>query len=297
MPRPAGPLSEPYKRLHLAAKADLKSGETSARLIDLILTSLGFLSTQCKIVDLGSRVPGKDYFSFATKEEPGALSRPVNRSLFLAKQADVADQWKQWAAGGHKGKGTERLSYTMGTAYGVASDLFDRYNKKGPATYFEALVGHLFARTLGVNPTKKATLPVLGRSVRMTMDFLIDVGKGRPALHVPVKASTRERVVQAWAHQRLLDAAYGHAKYRGVLVVHSETKLDLRTREVVEICVPDQWLAYQKFLSRMDRIYYFDIPNRYAQLAREFPDDIPLKQFSAFFAEREALLTAPLAPS
>jgi hypothetical protein len=147
-------------------------------------------------------------------------------------------------------------------------------------------VGHLFARVIGVNPTREVTLPLVGLSPRMTMDFIFDVGEGRPKIHLPVKTSTRERVVQAWAYQRLLDAAFGHAKYRGILVVHSETKLDLRSREVIEICVPDQWLAYQRLLSKMDRIYYFDIPNRYAQLAAKFPDDIPLRQFSKNVCEK-----------
>jgi hypothetical protein len=137
-------------------------------------------------------------------------------------------------------------------------------------------------------------LPVSGRSVRLTMDFLFDPGGGRPHIHLPVKMSTRERVVQAWAHQRLLDAAYEHASYRAILVVFSETKLDLQRREVVEICVPDQWLATQTHLARMDRIYYFDVPTRYADLARDFPI-IQLRQFGEFFSARETVLGSPLA--
>ena len=156
------------------------------------------------------------------------------------------------------------------------------------------MIGHLFARELGINPTKKITLPVAGKVARMTMDFLFDLGDGKPKVHLPVKLSTRERVVQAWSHQRILDAAFGHGRYRGILVVHSETKLNLKNREVVEICVPDQWLVYQTLLATMDRIYYFDMPERYARLAEEFPV-MPLKLFPDFFTEKDKVLTAPMA--
>lgn len=76
------------------------------------------------------------------------------------------------------------------------------------------------------------------------------------------------------------------------MVCFSETKLDLKKREVVEICVPDQWLAYQSLLAKMDRIYYFDVPRRYEELTRTFPDVIQIKQFGEFFIEREAVLSA-----
>jgi hypothetical protein len=169
-------------------------------------------------------------------------------------------------------------------------ELFDRQNKKGPATFFECYIGHLFAKAVGINPTKRVRLQVHGRDVLMTMDFLIDMGEQRRKVHLPVKMSTRERVVQAWAHQRLLDAAYGNNAYRGILVLFSETKLDSRSLEVVEICVPDQWLAYQSLLAHMDRIYYFDVPERYQTLTQQFPEVIAIKQFGEFFSEKEVVL-------
>ena len=120
------------------------------------------------------------------------------------------------------------------------------------------------------------------------MDFLFDLGARK--VHVPVKMSTRERVVQAWAHQRLLDSAYGKGEYTGIMVLFSETKLDSRSHEVVEICVPDQWLAYQSLLSKMDRIYYFDLPKRYQDLTDSFPTVIQIKQFGEFFTEKDKVV-------
>jgi hypothetical protein len=274
-------------KLKAAAETDLRSQDTSNRLLEVVRTSLRFLSTQCYKVSLHSKVEGKSYSSYVVKAKPNLLSRPTNDALFNPDVNAVTAQWTKWIVGGHA---PESLPYTLVTAYCVASDLFDRNNKKAPATYFEILVGHLFARVLGVNPVKDIALPIAGEKVKLTMDFLFDLGPSKPKVHLPVKMSTRERVVQAWAHQRLLDSAFGQNTYTGILVVHSETKLDLVTREVVEICVPDQWLAYQTLLSKMHRIYYFDIPARYAKLAEDHPV-ISLKHFSKFFSERDAVLS------
>jgi hypothetical protein len=143
---------------------------------------------------------------------------------------------------------------------------------------------------LNTNPTKRVKLPVHGREVLMTMDFLFDVEPMSRKLHLPVKLSTRERVVQGWVHQRLLDAAYGDGVFRGIMVLFSETKLDSRSLQVVEISVPDQWLAYQSLLAKMDRIYYFDLPERYQTLSINYPNVISIQQFGEFFTEREANL-------
>lgn len=114
------------------------------------------------------------------------------------------------------------------------------------------------------------------------MDFLFDL-PAESSIHMAVKMSTRERIVQAWAHQALLNSAFGSGRFRGLMVLFGETKLDSRSLEVVEICVPDQWLAYQALLAPMERIYYFDPPERYRQLAREYPDLVSLQPFAEFF--------------
>ena len=87
---------------------------------------------------------------------------------------------------------------------------------------------------------------------------------------MPVKTSTRERVVQAWTHQRILDE---HMQgFKGMMIIFAETKLDANTHEVVEICVPDQWLIYQRYLAKIDNIYYFDLPDKYLQLQKNYPN-------------------------
>lgn len=276
-----------YENTKRLCRADWKSAQAGQAILELATISLRFLGTRCQPVDLVSKVPGKQYFSF---KKGNVVARPANKEYFVPDAGAITRLWKKWLRATITPNEFAKLTYTIALAPCLAMEIFDRQNKKGPATYFECYIGHLFAKSVGVNPTKRVRLPVHGRSVLMTMDFLIDMGKGHRKVHLPVKMSTRERVVQAWAHQRLLDAAYGDGAYRGIMVLFSETKLDSRKLEVVEICVPDQWLAYQSLLAHMDRIYYFDIPGRYQALTAQHPDVIVIKQFGEFFSEREAVL-------
>lgn len=265
-------------------------GEPTGRAIRaLVLRSLQFLSAECSPVALTSRVRGKVYRGFRRNQPPQVVSRPANDAYFLSDVAVVERMWEDWPRGTVPPADLQRFFYTVALAPCLAMELFDRQNKKGPATYFECLIGYLFAKTLGTEPRKKATLPVQSRTVRLTMDFLFEANN-HASMHLAVKMSTRERVVQAWAHQRLLDSAFGVGTYRGVMVLFGETKLDSRSLEVVEICVPDQWLAYQALLSRMERIYYFDPPERYCNLGGAFPGLIQLKPFGDFFNEIASVL-------
>jgi hypothetical protein len=276
-----------YERAKHECSADWQGAKAGEAILRLAIVSLQFLLKKCQPIELISRVPGKRYFSFKKAQ---VVARPANEELFVMDPNVIKRLWKSWLAETVSPQDFARLTYTIALAPSLAMELFDRQNKKGPATFFECYIGHMFAKAVGINPTKKARLPVHGRQVLMTMDFLFDMGNTHRKVHLPVKMSTRERVVQAWAHQRLLDAAYGDGAYRGIMVLFSETKLDSRSLEVVEICVPDQWLAYQALLAHMDRIYYFDVPCRYQALTDKYPEVIVIKPFGEFFREREAVL-------
>jgi len=276
-----------YETVKRAATNDIRGDACGAAILDLCVRSLDFLVQHCERVELVSRVPGKQYFSY---RQGGAVARPANAALALEDTNIIRQLWGQWLASAITEDEFARLSYTIALAPCLAMEIFDRQNKKGPATYFECYIGHLFGRAIGGNPERRARLPVEGREVLLTMDFIFDVGMEHPRVHVPVKMSTRERVVQAWAHQRLLEAAFGVNAYRGVMVLFSETKLDSRSLEVVEICVPEQWLAYQSLLAKMDRIYYFDVPARYQNLTEQYPHLITIHQFGHLFVEIEAVL-------
>jgi len=276
-----------YERVKSVCRKDWSSAEAGDAIIDLALLALRFLDSRASLVPLVSHVPGKDYVSYRFKK---TVARPANKEFFVPNGKSVCAWWRSWQRGTLDADQFARMSYTVALTPCLAMELFDRQNKKGPATYFECLVGHIFAKSVGCNPAKSIFLTAHGRRIRMTMDFLFDTGPDGPNIHLPVKMSTRERVVQAWSHQRLLDAAYGSGYYKGIMVLFSETKMDSRSLQVVEICVPDQWLAYQTFLAKIDRIYYFDVPARYEALTQSFPEVIQIGHFRDFFTETESVL-------
>lgn len=280
-----------YESVKEACRRSLQANDAAAAILSFASTSLEFLRNHCSAVKLVSRVPGKAYqaFSFANGGKP-VVSRPSNSALFVANSRAVARMWGEWKQGRLPLGDVSRLLYTVALAPCLVMELFDRGNKKGPATYFECLIGHIIAIASGVDARRSATLPVPGsHPARLSMDFLFDLSE-RVSLHVAVKMSTRERVVQAWAHQRLLDAAFGFGRYRGVMILFGETKLDSRSLEVIEICVPDQWLAYQTHLAKMHRIYYFDPPERYVTLAKDSGQLMPVWPFADFFTETATVL-------
>ena len=281
-------LRDAYTTVKKTCRNDWCSEAASQAIIDLAAASLKFLTTECEQIALKSLVPGKRYFSFLRNN---VVARPANRGFFMVDSKLVTREWRAWLRGRPNTRNLGKLFYTVALAPCLAMELFDRNNKKGPATYFECLIGHVFAKSLGIEPGQHAARSVSGRSVRMTMDFLFETADGVPNIHLPVKMSTRECVVQAWAHQRLLDSAHGVGHYSGIVVLFSETKLDSRSHEVVEICVPDQWLAYQTLLSKMDRIYYFDVPVRYQELTQAFPSVIQIRPFQEFFTETTSVVS------
>lgn len=280
-------LRNAYAEMKNALKNEWDFKFAGDAILNLSVLSLRFLESQSEFIDLVSRVPGKDYVSYGRNN---IVARPANKRFFLRSVERITELWEDWVSGKIDYDDLAMMSYTVALAPCLAMELFDRQNKKGPATFFEYFIGYIFTRTLQIYPTKKAVLPIRDRLVRMTMDFLFELKDGKTRLHLPVKMSTRERVIQAWSHQRLLDEAYGKGKYIGIMVIFSETKMDSRSHEVVEICVPDQWLAYQMLLSRLDKIYYFDVPNRYQELTDTFPDIIEIRQFKDFFTQIRSIV-------
>ena len=179
----------------------------------------------------------------------------------------------------------DELIATLAISYCCAADLLKSGDQKTPATFFECLIGHFLARAFDVNPrTQVEVLQLEDEKRTLPTDFIYDLGSARPKFHVPVKTSTRERVIQVFAHQRVLDGVHGFGKFKGILVCLAETKLNHTSKEVVEICVPKQWNLYYRFIAVMHRFYYFDVPQKYADLASGDPP-MAVMPFSTFFDE------------
>lgn len=293
MPAPLEPL---YVDLRQAANDDLGADGVTDALVALVDEGLDLLQDNAERVPLESKVEGKSYFMFR-HNETGRTSRPVNADLFgedrvWTKKAirDLAARWvpeEQELAKLHVALYSAAMSYCAGT------DVTKRGDKKSPGTFFEIFVGHLAARAFQSTPKRSVSAPTLDETITLPTDFIFELGEGKGRVHLPVKTSTRERVVQVWAHQRVLDGMHGVNRFRGLLVVLTETNKQSE-QSVVEVCLPGQWTAYQMYIAQLFRVYYLDPPVAYLALKKKYPF-IQVKTFADFFAEREAIETPDLA--
>lgn len=258
-----------YRSLKALAGADLRADTVGEKIGEMALGSLDLLTgDDCSSVALQSVVPGKTYFSYRIGDR---ISRPINSALFITDPDDLTVQVERFNLADLRAMTADeatRLLYTLAMSFCAAIDVKKDRDKQTPATYFAIMMAHVFAITLGVHPTTEIdVLAFAGDRATLPTDYIYDLGQGRRKIHLPVKTSTRERVIQAWAHQRVLDGVYGMNAIHGVLVTLTETKLDRTSLVVNEICLPDQWKVYQRFIAQMFRVYYLDTPSPYAALA------------------------------
>jgi len=235
-----------------------------------------------------SQIPAKTYFSFDYGKK---YSRAVNEKLYLNDDTLIDEFWKQLYQNSlHSISAAEitQACYTIAISFCCMIDLLKERDQKTPGTYYEYFIGCLFSRQFGIIPSSQLEVLNLDMKSKLPTDFIFDLGENNPKFHVPVKTSTRERVVQVWAHQRVLDGVYGTGRFLGLLSCLSETKLDHRTYQVIEICLPDQWRVYQLFIAQLKRIYYLDTPIRYEALNNIFPK-IHVKSLGEFFHETDDL--------
>jgi len=276
-------LSQQYQRLKAIASEDLR-GTAVARLIsEMALWSRQILQ-RAERVQLTSRVVGKRYYGFRGNGE----SRPINEALYVNDQREFSRLLRAFRNGFRAATGEDivRSAYTIAYSVFAANDVSE-VGRKASATFFEILIGHMVARAVGVSPRKKVRIPESGAD--LPTDYVFDPGPSSRKMHLPIKTSTRERAVQAWVHQLVLERIFGAGVYRGVLVVSAETKRDSRTGEVIEICVPKQLQMFQSRVAEISRIYYLDPPHVYLNLAAEFPR-VEVKSFGEAFGELRELL-------
>ncbi len=230
-------------------------------------------------VQLFSPTTGKSYFSFRGEEQ----SRPINADLYAEDELDFGQLMAAFLGGFRERVPNEIVRATYSIAFSVfAANDVNKVGRKRSATFFENLIGHMVARCIGFAPRNKVRMPETGGD--LPTDFVFDPGERSRKLHLPIKISTRERIVQAWVHQLVLARIFGDGVFRGVLVVGTETKRDARTGEVIEICIPGQLQLFQ-----LTRIYYLDPPRPYLDLARAFPR-VEVRSFGEALAELPQLL-------
>jgi hypothetical protein len=277
-----------YTRLQKGFARDVRGDDNRALLTECVHASLKQLQNLDR-VELKSLIPNKTYFAFAGKKK---TSRAVNTALFSLDQK----KWDKFCGALERDRLNDlsptsitETIYSAAISFCCFVDLNKDGDQKTPGTFFEYIIGHLFAWRLGVNPTNR--LPVLNLDMEMTLptDFVFNLGKNKPKFHLPIKTSTRERVIQVWAHQRVLDGVYGTGRFLGTPVILAETKTDKRKKEVIEICLPDQWRIYQMHIAQLKRIYYLDVPASYDKLNDVFPP-LNVRPFGQFFFELDSLM-------
>jgi hypothetical protein len=147
------------------------------------------------------------------------------------------------------------------------------------------MIGALLGAVTGLPRSKQITLP--DSRYKVPTDIVLQGQHGKPSLVIPTKITTRERVVQPWAHQRILDDGFGRGKYKSILIVVSE--LQRAEGAVNEICLPGQIELYQKYLAQVYGMYYLDPPAAY--MRPEFVALLPTRRLSVLLAsELSALL-------
>lgn len=246
-----------------------------------------------------SRVPEKNYFVFnKTTTGQSLVSRPVNEALFSDDLESIRLLFETLDAGISPDDLRRRLNswniellqktlYSMTMAFCCAIDIQKSGDRKTPGTFFEYFVAYMFSRRLRVNPVRRVEITSQGTKISLPTDFIFDPGPKRRKFHVPAKTSTRERIIQVWAHQRVIDGTLGQGRFLGTPVILTETKLDKKKLEVIEICLPLQWQIYQAHISQLTRIYYLDIPRPYIMLNDVMPP-INVRPFGEFFLESES---------
>jgi hypothetical protein len=276
-----------YRALNRRAIANLNDITITTEIAQLASEALAVLRTH-QVIHLQSGIPDKDYFVF--KKEGGGYSRPINTNLFMLDiPADRMQQYINFQWNEMDANTIQKLLYTIGISYCAAIDALGGGDRKTPSIFFEIFIANIFAREFNVNPATQVQVDIAGQPTSLPTDFLFAPNNQFVNFHVPVKLSTRERSVQAWAHQRVLEGIHGVGRYKGILTVMAETNFQKESLSVVEVCLPDQWRLYQMYISRMTRVYYFDMPKKYEELNDKFPH-IKVKPFSDFFVEKAQLI-------
>jgi hypothetical protein len=277
------------KRLRrLGPKASLEAAANVA------VAALAELETKAERHEIQWKGAGtKKYDVFAIPGDDTVFSRGVNQSLFLSDPVAFTRKWQRFmramdrSAGsnrltGIKGPDVDCLFYTSVVGFGAAVDLFSAGNRGGTGTFFECLVGPSVG-WLTQREEESAVLvpfPETTKSMRVPTDLSFPPAEpGGSTLVIPTKISTRERISQAYVHQRILDSDEGRT-FRSALCVANENnmagKRSVKTAYLKDTLVPGTIIQYEAFIAKLAGLYYLDPPAGYLPPPELFP---PVKQF------------------
>jgi hypothetical protein len=272
-----------FDLIQIEMRKDARSDKIAERFLSLGEETLQYIE-QLEHEPLITEIPGKSYFSFF---DGITHSRPVNSYLYTDSELirkfikavvarDIAVSLSSYEI--------TQACYTLAMSLACTVDLGNIGDRQTPGTYFQYLITHLISRELNCSPSDRVKVKVGNDLVPLTMDLILDLGEGNQKYHIAVKNSSRERASEVWSHQRILFEAFPTEKYIGIYFGLTESKLNRRTGVVTEICVPNQWRAYQQYISHIASVYYLDPPAAYLNLNSKEPP-IAVKPFGDFFSD------------
>ena len=199
------------------------------------------------------------------------------------------------------------IVYTSIMSVACCYDLWKPGSRKTPGTFFEFFMAALLQEMLP-NAVFSKHIPLAallndaetaegvpegldasdedeeeGGAASVSTDLVIGSRGKRGGFVIPLKITTRERIVQPFAHQRILDSAFGRNVFKSLLVCISETQLDKKNNSIKQICVPGTVKLFQQFLSSVSGLYYCDLPQRYSSI--DMQRIIPVKIVGDFFRD------------
>ena len=222
------------------------------------------------------------------------ISRPFRNELFIHDPDKFVDLWNSVIEAVDKANHTlhhEKLLevlYTAEMSFACSYDLYKNSARKTPGTFFEILIGSFISALSGIRCGKQIKLPA---GEKVPTDIYIEMRNDQPSIVIPTKITTRDRVIQPWVHQLILDKVYGTGSYKTLLVCVSETQRN-KDVGVNEICVPSQINMYQQYLAKLEGIFYMDPPIGYLNASFNQPPDVhlPIRTISQLLGEDLALL-------
>ena len=140
-------LDQQYERLKAISVESLGAVSVANLIADMAVNARHMLR-RVERLTLTSAT-GKNYFSFRDSEQ----SRPINTALYVDAQREYSRLISAFRDGLQQSDGDTITRATYSIAYSVfAAHDVNRVGRKASATFFEILIGHIVARTLGVAP-------------------------------------------------------------------------------------------------------------------------------------------------
>ncbi len=261
----------------------------------------------------------KDFVVLTETGTEQPFSRGLNLGLWIEDSELVRQGWERFSAALFEARSSgsasltgftrdevDRLLYTAVVGFGAVNDIIRGGNRGGPGSYFEMVMGPTLELLTGRKEQGGPTLPIPGSDLTETIpiDITFPGASDDTSLAVPTKISTRERISQAYVHQRMLEVLQP-GRWRTILCVANENNR-LRQKgagstatpsghRLVDTLVPGTIVQYRRYISTISTIYYLDPPQPYLQRTdSDFPS---VKRISSLlFGDLVSLLESKSEP-